>query len=52
LIYDHAVDIDTQKDDADGVRLFGPRTQFRQVLGIGLNYKFQNYTDPPKKKKK
>jgi hypothetical protein len=51
LIYDHDIDIDTQKDDANGNRIIGPRTQFRQVLGIGLNYKFQNYTDPPKKKK-
>ena len=50
LIYDHDIDIDTGKDDSSGNRIVGPRTQFKQVLGVGINYTFQNYTDPPKKK--
>ena len=40
VLYDHDIDIaiDTNGDDIpDKV---GPRTQFKEVLGIGLNYKF------------
>lgn len=40
VLYDHDIDIaiDTNGDDVpDKV---GPRTQFKEVLGIGLNYKF------------
>lgn len=40
LIYDHDVDIAVDRNDdgiLDGV---GPRTQFKEVLGIGLTYKF------------
>lgn len=40
LIYDHDTQIALDKNDdgiTDGV---GPRTQFKEVLGIGLSYKF------------
>lgn len=36
VIYDHDVEFDT---DGDGV-LNGPRTQLREVLGVGLAYRF------------
>lgn len=40
LIYDHDVDIAVD-NDGDGVfDAFGPRVQFKEVLGIGLTYKF------------
>ena len=40
LIYDHDVDIAVD-ENGDGVfDAFGPRTQFKEVLGIGLTYKF------------
>lgn len=39
LIYDH--DIDIQHDTADnGTPIVGPRTQFKEVLQVGFNYKF------------
>lgn len=51
MIYDHDINIDTGKNDDAGNRIIGPRLQFKQVLGLGINYTIQNYTDPPKKKK-
>jgi hypothetical protein len=40
LIYDHDVDIAVD-DNGDGIiDAFGPRVQFKEVLGIGLTYKF------------
>ncbi len=40
LIYDHDVDIAVD-EDGDGVTdAFGPRVQFKEVLGVGLSVKF------------
>jgi len=40
LIYDHDIDIAVD-DNNDGVlEGLGPRTQFKEVLGVGLNMKF------------
>lgn len=40
LIYDHDIDINVD-DNGDGVVDYvGPRTQFKEILGIGLSYKF------------
>jgi hypothetical protein len=39
LIYDDDIDIVVGTDDA-GNNIVGPRTQFKQLLGIGLSYKF------------
>ena len=39
LVYDH--DIDIQFDTADdGTPIVGPRTQFKEVLQLGINFKF------------
>lgn len=40
LVYDH--DIDVPKKNADGTFRRGKGTQFREVLSIGLGYKFDN----------
>jgi len=40
LIYDHDIDVDTGKLRSDGTTVVGPRTQFKQVLGFGLSYKW------------
>ena len=47
LIYDADIMIAIDKDDdgvtdldEDGAEIFGPRTQFKEVFGIGLSYKF------------
>ena len=45
VIYDHDINI---KGNDGG---FGPRTQFKSVLGLGVSYTMKNYVDPPKKKK-
>ena len=40
LIYDHDIDIAVDSDN-DGIpEAVGPRTQFKEVLGVGLNMKF------------
>ena len=44
VIYDH--DINIQSIDGG----FGPRTQFKSVLGLGVSYTMKNFVDPPKKK--
>ncbi|MFT6244306.1 MAG: hypothetical protein ACJA0U_000275 [Salibacteraceae bacterium] len=43
VIYDH--DINIQSIDGG----FGPRTQFKSVLGLGVSYTMKNFVDPPKK---
>ncbi len=40
LIYDHDVDIAVDRNDDGVLDGVGPRTQFKEVLGIGLTYKF------------
>ncbi|TXB64386.1 DUF3078 domain-containing protein [Vicingus serpentipes] len=40
LIYDHDVDIAVDRNDDGLIDGVGPRTQFKEVLGIGLTYKF------------
>lgn len=40
LIYDHDVDIAVDSNNDGIIDAFGPRTQFKEVLGIGLSYKF------------
>jgi hypothetical protein len=40
LIYDHDVDIAIDNNGDDIIDQVGPRTQFKEVLGIGLAYKF------------
>ncbi|MGE0560596.1 MAG: DUF3078 domain-containing protein [Flavobacteriales bacterium] len=40
LIYDHDVDIAIDSNGDGLIDSFGPRTQFKEVLGVGLNYKF------------
>lgn len=40
LIYDDDVDIAVDRDGDDIIDGVGPRTQFKEVLGIGLTYKF------------
>jgi hypothetical protein len=44
-IYDH--DINIQSTDGG----FGPRLQFKSVLGLGVSYTMKNFVDPPKEKK-
>ncbi|OFX18580.1 MAG: hypothetical protein A2033_14990 [Bacteroidetes bacterium GWA2_31_9] len=38
LLYDD--DVDIQWTDKDGIEHFGPTTQFKEVLGVGISYKF------------
>ncbi|MBI2282001.1 MAG: DUF3078 domain-containing protein [Bacteroidetes bacterium] len=40
LIYDHDVDIAVDSNNDGIIDVIGPRTQFKEVLGIGLSYKF------------
>jgi hypothetical protein len=40
LIYDHDVDIAVDRNDDGVMDGVGPRTQFKEVIGVGLNYKF------------
>jgi hypothetical protein len=40
LIYDHDVDISVDSDNDGNIEAVGPRAQFREVLGVGLTYKF------------
>ncbi|MFM7021661.1 MAG: DUF3078 domain-containing protein [Flavobacteriales bacterium] len=40
LIYDDDVKVGTHKDIDGNFDQFGPRTQFKEVLGIGLSHKF------------
>lgn len=45
LIYDH--DVTIRNPDVEG-DLGGPRTQFKQVIGVGLAYTVQNYREKKK----
>lgn len=40
LIYDHDIDIQIDNNDDGIIDKIGPRTQFKEVLAIGFNYKF------------
>jgi len=40
LIYDHDIDIAVDRNNDGVVDGVGPRTQFKEVIGVGLNYKF------------
>lgn len=40
LIYDHDIDIAVDTDNDGVTDAVGPRTQFKEVLGVGLNMKF------------
>jgi len=40
LIYDHDVLINVDSDGDGTVDMMGPRTQFKEILGIGFSYKF------------
>ena len=40
LLYDHDIDIAVDMDGDGIIDAAGPRTQFKEVLGIGLSYKF------------
>ena len=40
LIYDHDIDIAIDSNDDGIIDGVGPRTQFKEVIGIGLSYKF------------
>lgn len=40
LIYDHDIDIEVDTDGDDITDKVGPRVQFKEVLAIGLSYKF------------
>ncbi len=40
LLYDHDIDISIDTNGDDIPDRFGPRTQFKEVLGIGISYKF------------
>lgn len=40
LIYDNDIDISVDENNDGVVDAFGPRVQFKEVLGIGLSYKF------------
>lgn len=42
LLYDHDTDITTYKSDGVTIDGIGPRTQFKEVLGIGFAYKFSD----------
>lgn len=44
VIYDHDINIQSSNGG------FGPRTQFKSVLGLGVSYTMKNFVDPPKKK--
>lgn len=40
LIYDHDIDIAVDENGDDIIDAFGPRVQFKEVLGVGLSVKF------------
>jgi hypothetical protein len=40
LLYDHDIDISIDNDNDGFIEATGPRTQFKEVLGVGLSYKF------------
>ncbi len=40
LIYDHDIDIAVDDNNVGVLEGFGPRTQFKEVLGVGINMKF------------
>lgn len=40
LIYDNDIEVPTEFDLNDNAIAYGPRTQFKHVLGIGFSYKF------------
>lgn len=40
LLYDHDIDIAVDNDGDGIIDSVGPRTQFKEVLGIGISYKF------------
>jgi len=40
LLYDHDVDIAVDSNDDGIIDGAGPRTQFKEVIGVGLSYKF------------
>ncbi len=40
LLYDHDIDIAVDNNNDGIIDAVGPRTQFKEVLGIGLSYKF------------
>ena len=40
LVYDHDIDIAVDNNGDGIIDAVGPRTQFKEVLGIGLTYKF------------
>ena len=44
LIYDDDIDIEDRNGD------IGPRTQFKQVIGLGISYRLANYKEEKKKK--
>jgi hypothetical protein len=43
LIYDDDIDIEDRNGDV------GPRTQFKQVIGLGISYRLANYKEEKKK---
>ena len=40
LLYDHDIDIAVDTNDDGITDKVGPRTQFKEVLGVGFSYKF------------
>ena len=40
LIYDHDIDIAVDRNNDGVLDGAGPRVQFKEILGVGLNYKF------------
>jgi hypothetical protein len=40
LIYDEDTKIGVDSNGDGSIDAFGPRTQFKEVLGVGLSYKF------------
>lgn len=40
LIYDHDIDIAVDRNNDGVIDGSGPRVQFKEILGVGLNYKF------------
>ena len=40
LIYDHDIDIAVDDNNDGVIEGSGPRTQFKEVLGVGINMKF------------
>jgi hypothetical protein len=40
LIYDHDIDVPIDVNDDGVVDDFAPRTQFKEVIGVGLNLTF------------